>query len=111
MCEDFETRIGRGYPPGGMALGRIALAIGCCGAAVVFVATGSGARSVHAVEPNVIAGVTPLVVSDGSAVQTGEMSDSATLKLNVGLAVRDSAGLDALIAAASDPSSRSTGTT
>jgi hypothetical protein len=78
-----------------MALGRIALAIGCCGAAVVFVATGS----------------TPLVVSDGSAVQTGEMSDSATLKLNVGLAVRDSAGLDALIAAASDPSSRSTGTT
>ena len=88
-----------------MAFRGIALAIGCCGAAVVFAGSGSGARTAHADSPQVIAGVTPAVVADGSAVQTGETSDSATLSLNVGLAVRDSSGLDALIAAASDPSS------
>ncbi len=54
---------------------------------------------------NVIAGDTPGIVATGAAPQTGAVAPSAVLKVNVGLAVRNSAQLDALIQAAGTPGS------
>ncbi len=53
--------------------------------------------------PRVLAGQTPDVVVKGRAVLRGHHDPAALLTLNIGLKVRDSAGLDALIAAAGDP--------
>jgi len=74
------------------------------GAVLVVLLTSVGQASSDAPPMQALA-VTPSVVSDGSATVTGDMSDSSTLQLNVGLGVRDSDALDALIAAASTPGS------
>jgi len=52
-----------------------------------------------------LAGQTPAVVADGVATRRGHHDPAAPLTLNIGLAVRDAAALDGVIAAASDPAS------
>jgi len=52
-----------------------------------------------------LAGQTPVIVLDGAATLRSHHDPAASLTLNIGLAVRDSAALDGLIAAASDPAS------
>ena len=54
---------------------------------------------------------TPAVVSNGQANLQGDVDPSRLLRLNVGLAVRDSAGLDALIRQPPAREPHSTGTT
>jgi kumamolisin len=52
-----------------------------------------------------IVGDTPAVVSQGRSIAGGRHTANAVLRVNIGLTVRDSAGLDALIRAASTPGS------
>src|ERR1700746_296553 len=52
-----------------------------------------------------IADNTPAVVAQGKAQNRGRHNGNELFTLNVGLAVRDSSGLDALIKAASSPGS------
>jgi len=59
--------------------------------------------------PRVLQGQTPAAVDDGSATPHGQQNPATPLTLNIGLAAHDSAALDALIAAASDPTSPSYG--
>jgi len=69
------------------------------------------ARDARAAAPprRALQGQTPAVVVDGSATAHGQQDPTAPLTLNIGLAAHDSAALDALIAAASDPASPSYG--
>ena len=62
-----------------------------------------------ALPPHVLRGQTPAVVVDGSAMPRGQQDPATPLTLNIGLAAHDSTALDALIAAASDPTSPSYG--
>src|SRR5262249_36108317 len=59
--------------------------------------------------PQVLAGQTPDDVVRGRAVLRGHHDPTALLTLNIGLKARDSAALDALIAAAGDPASSAYG--
>ena len=59
--------------------------------------------------PRVLQGQTPAAVVDGSATPHGQQNPATPLTLTIGLAAHDSAALDALIAAASDPASPSYG--
>ncbi len=59
--------------------------------------------------PRILAGQTPDVVVHGGVTLRGQHAAGALLTLDIGLTVRDSAALDALIAAASDPSNPSYG--
>jgi kumamolisin len=82
----------------------------CCSvvAAGVFAALISGeAAATHSpsAASRPIAGDTPAVVSHGKAVGRGDHDPNASLKINIGLGVHDSAQLDALIEAASTPGS------
>ena len=86
-----------------MAFRLCGLALICC--SVVCASAGASAGSVrsHAMTASLIAGDTPKVVANGKAMRVGAVSGSAQLRLNVGLAIRKSAQLDALIKAASTP--------
>ena len=68
-------------------------AVGVSGLASAQAATGRNARALQ--KP--IAGDTPAVVAQGAAHGRGHHNGNAVLSVNVGLAVRDSAGLDQLI--------------
>jgi hypothetical protein len=78
-------------------LAFVAAAVGGLGSAQA-----STARLNHAAD-RPIAGDTPAAVAQGRAQAAGRHRATAVLRLNVGLGVRDSAGLDALIAAAATP--------
>jgi subtilase family serine protease len=84
------------------------LLVGLIGLLIPVAGTAPGARAA-APPPRVLRGRTPAVVVDGSAVSRGQQDPATPLTLNVGLAAHDSAALDALIAAVSDPTSPSYG--
>src|SRR5438067_4721486 len=72
-------------------------------AAVLAVALQAVAAGIASASVRVLRGDVPSVVSSGHAAPYGHHHANAVLDVNVGLGVRDSAGLDALIAAASTP--------
>ena len=83
---------------------------------VVAAAAVFGLASAHAgvvrhagTRQKLVAGDTPRAVAQGKAHLHGRHNPNAVFRLNVGLRVRDSAGLDALIRAASTPGSRDYG--
>ena len=84
------------------------LLVGLIGLLIPVVGT---VRNTHAAAPppRVLRGQTPVVVVDGSAVSRAPQDPATPLTLNIGLAAHDSAVLDALIAAVSDPASPSYG--
>lgn len=90
-----RVRTGRLF---GAARLAVALAAVAAVAAVVAVAPASAAARERVIHANV-----PSLVSSGRAAVHGKHNPNDVLEVNVGLAVRDSAGLDALIAAASTP--------
>src|SRR5207248_394803 len=65
----------------------------------------SSAARAAGVTTRVLSGQTPAVVAHGKATLRAHHNANATLTLNVGLGVHNSAQLDALISAASDPQS------
>jgi kumamolisin len=91
-----------------MSIGRVrgrlvVLALAGAYALGISLALGSGAAHAAATKP--IKGDTPAPVAQGKATAHGHHNGADVLRLNVGLAVRDSSGLDALIRAASTPGS------
>jgi len=65
----------------------------------------------HAAAPpsRILTGQTPNIVADGGASLRGRHDPHAALTLNIGLGVHEGAALDAIITAASDPTSPSYG--
>ena len=92
-------------------LRRPALALLCAGIITITPTLTSRVAGVRAAPPppRVLGHQTPDVVVDGAAARRGPHDPSAALTLDIGLAVHDSAALDALIVAASDPASPSYG--
>jgi Pro-kumamolisin, activation domain len=84
-------------------LAFVAVAVGGIGSAQA-----STVRHNHAAD-RPIAGDTPSAVTQSKAQSAGRHKANAALRVNVGLTVRDSAGLDALIVAAGTPGSRQYG--
>ncbi len=99
----------RGGLPGGVRrrVRRRVRMLGVAGPLIVaLLALGAFANAASAQPgPRPIRGDTPLPVATGRAVLRAHHDPNAVLQINVGLAVRDSAGLDALIRAASTPGS------
>jgi len=93
------------------ALRRPALALLCAGIITLTPTLSSRVAGVRAAPPppRVLGHQTSDVVVDGAAARRGPHDPSAALTLDIGLAVHDSAALDALIVAASDPASPSYG--
>src|SRR5579872_2791880 len=89
---------------------RRLLAAGLALILVVSLACNGSVPFTHAASPvRTLAQQTPDVVVHGAAALTGHHNPADTLTLDIGLAVRDSADLDAAIAAASNPASPSYG--
>ncbi|HEX3873381.1 MAG TPA: Ig-like domain repeat protein [Solirubrobacteraceae bacterium] len=86
----------------GRLLGVLVLALAAAPASALGASGGTPATAQ-------VANDTPPPVAAGTAVALGAVAPSTGLDLNVGLGVRDPAGLDALIAAASTPGSPSYG--
>ena len=84
------------------------LLVGLIGLLIPVAGTVRAARAAAAPR-RALRGQTPLVVVDGSATPHGQQNPATPLTLTIGLAAHDSTALDALIVAASDPTSPSYG--
>jgi len=85
--------------------GRLVLLVVAAAAAFGLAAAHAGVVRHAGMRQKLVAGDTPRAVARGKAHLDGGHNRNAVLRLNVGLRVRDSAGLDALIRAASTPGS------
>ena len=85
--------------------GRLVLLVVAAAAAFGLAAAHAGVVRHAGMRQKLVAGDTPRAVARGKAHLDGGHNPNAVLRLNVGLRVRDSAGLDALIRAASTPGS------
>ena len=85
--------------------GRLVLLVVAAGAVFGLAAAHAGVARQAGAKQKAVAGDTPASVAQGKASLQRRHDPNAVFRVNVGLGVRDSAGLDALIRAASTPSS------